>query len=113
VLPYPDAHFDAVTMLAVFEHLRKERLPLILDEVRRVLRSGGVVVLTTPAGWTEPILNTLARLGLISAVEIDEHQDTYDRAAVLGYLHAAGFTPDRVRAGSFELGMNLWFAATR
>jgi SAM-dependent methyltransferase len=46
-LPYRDAWFDSVSLLDVLEHCPDGRDTL--GEVRRVLRPGGVVVLTGPA----------------------------------------------------------------
>lgn len=112
-LPFPDAHFDAVTMLAVFEHVPPHALGPLLTETRRVLREGGTLVITTPAAWTDPILRTLAALRLVSREEIEEHQDSYSQAEVRDHLVAAGFPPHDLRSGTFELGMNLWIRATR
>jgi SAM-dependent methyltransferase len=111
-LPFESDFFDAVTMLAVFEHIEPAPLAELLREIRRVLRPGGTLVLTTPASWTDPILRALARLGLVSREEIDEHKDAYDLPRVVRLLTEAGFSPDRIRTGTFELGMNLWAAAT-
>jgi SAM-dependent methyltransferase len=46
-LPFADASFDSVTMLDVLEHTRDDRSTLA--EVHRVLRPGGLLVLTVPA----------------------------------------------------------------
>ncbi len=46
-LPFADACFDSVTMLDVLEHTRDERSTLA--QVHRVLRPGGLLVLTVPA----------------------------------------------------------------
>lgn len=46
-LPFADASFDSVTMLDVLEHTRDERSTLA--QVHRVLRPGGLLVLTVPA----------------------------------------------------------------
>lgn len=48
VLPFPDASFDAVTMVETFEHIYIEDRPAALSECHRVLRPGGVLVLSTP-----------------------------------------------------------------
>jgi len=45
-LPYPDAYFDRVIAIHVLEHL--PNLPAALNEVRRVLKSGGVFAIVYP-----------------------------------------------------------------
>ena len=110
-LPLDDDAFEAVTMLAVFEHIEPDALVPLLREIRRVLRPGGILVLTTPASWTDPILRTLAAFRLVSHEEIDEHTQTYDHDGIRQRLLDAGFAPDRLRLGSFELAMNLWATA--
>jgi 2-polyprenyl-6-hydroxyphenyl methylase/3-demethylubiquinone-9 3-methyltransferase len=65
-LPFPDASFDAVWCSEVLEHLFS---PLYaLQEMHRVLRPGGVALLTTPYhGW----LKNLA----IAMFQFDSHYD--------------------------------------
>lgn len=46
-LPFPDQTFDVVTMLDVLEHLPDDGVALA--EVFRVLRPGGMIILTVPA----------------------------------------------------------------
>jgi SAM-dependent methyltransferase len=46
-LPFGDAAFDLVLCAETIEHVRD--VQLLLSEVGRVLRSGGVLALTTPA----------------------------------------------------------------
>ena len=113
VLPFPDDHFDVVTMLAVFEHIEKPRLVPTASEIRRVLRPGGIYVLTTPARWTDPILSALSRIRLVSQAEIDEHKETHTRKSIAEILFHAGFSRKRIMTGSFECGMNLWAKATK
>lgn len=111
-LPFPDAHFQVVTMLAVFEHIPVEALVILLDEFDRVLAPGGQFIMTTPAGWTGPILATLARLGLISEEEEGEHEDVYSHGRIAEILERSRLGRHPRRRGSFELGMNNWVAVT-
>jgi len=113
VLPFPDDHFDAVTMLAVFEHIETPRLIRILTEIRRVLRPRGIYVLTTPAPWAAPILWILSRLRLVSRDEVKEHKQTHTRKTIMEVLFQGGFSPKSVTMGSFECGMNFWAQATK
>lgn len=112
-LPYPDGHFSTVTMLAVFEHVPVPALIPLLGEIKRVLEPEGVYVLTTPAGWTEWLVAAMARLNLISRLEIAEHQGAYSLRAIRQLLAQGGFDPRRVNLGHFELGANNWAVAER
>jgi SAM-dependent methyltransferase len=112
-LPYPNDHFAAVTMLAVFEHIPPGHLGELLAEVHRVLEPGGVYVMTTPAAWTGRLLAVMATLRLVSHDEIDEHQGSYGHHQIRAALQAAGFKPDRIRLGYFEVFANNWSVATK
>ena len=54
-LPFADGAFDSVSMLDVLEHTRDERATLA--EVERVLRPGGLLVLTVPAQHVFSVLD--------------------------------------------------------
>jgi SAM-dependent methyltransferase len=45
-LPYPDAHFDAIYCLSVFTHLDEAMQDLWLAELSRLLKPGGVLLLS-------------------------------------------------------------------
>jgi SAM-dependent methyltransferase len=107
-LPLNDGAVDVVTMLAVFEHIRVDRLTVLLNEVERVLKPGGVFVMTTPSGWTGPILEALKRLKMVSADEINEHQDSYSLAKIRAVLAGTRLAGMPAEFGYFELGMNIW-----
>jgi SAM-dependent methyltransferase len=110
-LGFPDGHFDVVTLLAVVEHLAPDVARSLLSETRRVLRRGGVAVLTVPSRQAEAVLSVMAKLGLASAEQHEEHQAAYDPARLRSLLAGAGFDAAAIEVGRFELGMNLWARA--
>jgi SAM-dependent methyltransferase len=112
-LPFSTDFFDVVTMLAVFEHVETNIIENLVREIRRVLRPGGVYVLTTPSYWTEGLLKALARLGMISHEELDEHVYNYRQSDIRSILVKAGFGEDQVRLGYFEAAMNTWATAVK
>jgi len=57
-LPYPDNHFDLVTATEVIEHLENHRQ--VMREIYRVLKPGGLCILSTPN-----ILNMSSRLRFV------------------------------------------------
>ena len=107
-LPFDDDSIDAVTMLAVFEHIPLDRLRVLLNEIDRVLKPDGCYILTTPAGWTGPILWMLKILRLVSADEIDEHTGSYGPKAILKILAETKLGDRPSRFGYFECFMNVW-----
>jgi len=112
-LPFEDAFFSVVTMLAVIEHLNPQSLVTLFAEVHRILRPGGMLIITTPAAWSGGILNLMAGLNLVSAEEIKEHVYLYTLPLLGWYFGKAGFAIDRVRFGYFEFMLNLWAIAER
>lgn len=77
-LPFEDNSFDVVTMLAVLEHLEYEHQ--ILQEIHRVLKPNGKLVLTVPSVWSKPVLEFLSyRLKIVNEAEIRDHKRYYDR----------------------------------
>jgi SAM-dependent methyltransferase len=112
-LPFPAGYFDIVTMLAVFEHIEPERLPEMVIEIHRVLRKDGMFIITTPAEWTDRLLRFMAKLRLVSPVEIEEHKDAYSHSRISAILQQANFSKEKLRLGYFELFMNIWATATK
>ncbi len=112
-LPFDDGFFSVVTLLAVIEHLDPDSMVSLFRECHRVLRTGGLVVLTTPAAWSGRLLQLLARMSLVSKDEIAEHVYAYTLPLIGWYFGTAGFPMKKLRFGYFELGLNLWAVAER
>jgi ubiquinone/menaquinone biosynthesis C-methylase UbiE len=89
-LPFPDAHFDIAVSTLFFHHLQPEAKRRTVQELRRVLRPGGRLVIAdfgrAQAHWRRAMFN-LVRL-------LDGYPNTRDHAAgTFGafFLHDAGF----------------------
>lgn len=107
-LPFADASFEVVTMLAVLEHL--EQPEAILREIRRVLVPGGELVLTVPSMAARPVLEFLAfRLGVVSRDEIADHKAYYERESLTALLKKSGLA---LKIHQYlQLGMNNFCVA--
>jgi SAM-dependent methyltransferase len=112
-IPFAADFFDVVTMLAVLEHIEPARVLRIVQEAERILKPGGVFIITTPAKWTKGLLRCLARMGMVSQVEINEHKASYSRKQVRAVLEEGGFSRTAIKLGYFELFMNIWAKARK
>jgi ubiquinone/menaquinone biosynthesis C-methylase UbiE len=112
-LPFENNNFNAVTMLAVFEHIEPTNLAEVLNEIHRVLRPEGIFIITTPAKWTAGLLRIMSKLKLVSLVEIEEHKEAYTAAKISALLRSAGFNKEKIQFGYFEMYMNIWAAAKK
>ncbi|MEO5856295.1 MAG: class I SAM-dependent methyltransferase [Chthoniobacterales bacterium] len=121
-LPYPDASFDLVTCTEVVEHL--EHFRFALREIHRVLRPGGVCVVSTPN-----VLNLRSRLrylffgfyNLFGPLQLgdDRHHSTHGHINPVAYFYLAhaldnaGFheinvSVDKWQRGSWPAFVLLW-----
>lgn len=102
-LPFADASFDVVTMLAVLEHLTHPAE--ILEDICRVLTPSGCVILTVPSKAAKPVLEFLAfKLGVVSRAEIADHKTYYDYQSLVRLMKTTGFSIEFHEY--FQLGMN-------
>ena len=112
-LPFEDLFFEAVTLLAVVEHLDPAHMAALFKEIYRVLKPGGMVVLTTPAAWSDGLLKFMAYISLVSAEEIHEHAYAYTLPLIGWYFGQAGFEMTKVKFGYFEFMLNMWATAEK
>jgi SAM-dependent methyltransferase len=112
-LPFQDNFFEAVTLLAVVEHLDPTHMAALFKEIYRVLKPGGQVILTTPAAWSDGLLKVMARINLVSAEEIHEHAYAYTLPLLGWYFGQAGFEMTKTQFGYFEFMLNMWATAQK
>ena len=91
---FPDASFDAATLIEVIEHLRDPRS--LLAECRRVLRPGGILLITTPnaSSWTARIMG--ARWLGFSLTAMGGHVSFFNPLSMRMIAERAGFAVARI-----------------
>lgn len=103
-LPFDDCSFNAVTMLAVLEHIDKPEH--IISDIHRVLKFEGQLILTVPGKLAKPVLEFLAfKLGIVNKKEIEDHKKYYDLQELSQLVSDInGF--EIIKHKHFQLGMN-------
>lgn len=107
-LPFAEKEFEVVSILAVLEHLQSELAKELLREVARVLKDGGILLITVPKDKGDKLLRIFSKIGLVSRVEIEEHVQLYNYENITEQLLSAGFKKDNIKIESFELGFNIF-----
>ena len=112
---FPDAlpnhePFDAITMLAVLEHVPPDQYDRLARECSAHLKPGGRLLITVPSAIVDRILDLLHALRLIDGMALDEHHGfSADRTP---YLFAAT-NLELVDRKPFQLGLNNLFVFRR
>jgi SAM-dependent methyltransferase len=95
-LPFTNCYFDLITMFDVIEHVPKDREKEALNELRRVLKDGGRLILSTPkANFLSNLLDPAWYFG---------HRH-YSQSNITLLLKDAGFDIEKVESagGFYEL----------
>ena len=101
IIPLADGSVDAVTALAVLEHVDDPRQ--FVAEAYRILRPGGVCVMTTPSPGARPLLEFLAyRLKVISEADIRDHKRYLHRDDLYNLFRSF----QTVMVDHFQFGLN-------
>lgn len=97
-LPFPEKHFDKVYCIAVLHHIpSKEMRAQVLEEIKRVLRPGGFLILTVwnlwqkKTTWKSLIKNNLLKLIGLSKMDFNDilvpWKDKTGKVLVQRYIH--------------------------
>lgn len=105
----PSKSADVITMLAVLEHMKHPKE--ILIECCRILKPGGVILITVPSPRNEPLLKIFAALRLVRPEMIDQHENYFTVDSLKKLLVDAGFSHIEVKL--FELGLNTFARAKK
>lgn len=82
-MPFEDNFFDVIYATALIEHL--EQPMKMLKEAHRVLKPGGIIIITTP----DPFFDKIAQA--IGHIEKDLHQETFTIKKLKDCLNKADF----------------------
>lgn len=108
-LPFPDGAFDAVICSEVIEHIPDQ--PQLLNEMSRVLRSGGTLILGTPdyGRWLWWVLEWIYGK-ILPGAYAHEHITYFTRESLAERLRATGYAIHDLRYVGF---CEMIFRATK
>jgi 2-polyprenyl-3-methyl-5-hydroxy-6-metoxy-1,4-benzoquinol methylase len=98
--------FAVITALAVLEHIPQEELNLFVRNCREQLKPGGLMIITVPSKWVDPILKFLIAIRVIDGMEVEQHHG-YATGQTRPLFTQNGF--EMLDHKKFQLGLNNLF----
>jgi ubiquinone/menaquinone biosynthesis C-methylase UbiE len=106
-LSFPNNSFDIVCALAVIEHVNNYKV--LLSESFRVLKKGGLLLLTTPSQNSRPLLEFLANtLKVVDSDEILDHKQYFSTQILTKLLVDAGFDRKFIKIDKYAVGLVIF-----
>jgi 2-polyprenyl-3-methyl-5-hydroxy-6-metoxy-1,4-benzoquinol methylase len=105
-----DGDWDAVTMLAVLEHIPRDQQEGLAQACFDLLKPGGRVIITVPSEMVDHILDLLRKLRLIDGMSLEEHFG-FEPEETLQIFAQPRFK--LLHRGRFQLGLNNLFVFER
>ncbi|HEY4245352.1 MAG TPA: class I SAM-dependent methyltransferase [Lacunisphaera sp.] len=102
--------WNAITMLAVLEHIPTAAQPALADACRELLAPGGRVIITVPSKAVDHILAVLRWLRLIDGMSLEEHYG-FEPADTEKIFGLPGFR--LIHRSKFQLGLNHLYVFER
>ncbi len=103
VFPYPDSSFDVVLFCEIVEHLVSDPV-VVLEQIHRVLKPGGYLVLSTP--------NVARRENVCRLAEGENIYDPYSRYGIYG-RHNREYTTKELQELLTKVGFKVEQLCTR
>lgn len=106
----PAESFDAVTALAVVEHVPEGELPIWAETIARLVPPSGLLIITVPAPAVDTILRVLMRLKLVAGIAAHQHHGF--QLSNLDHIFTAPLW-QRAKHRTFQLGLNHLYVFQR
>lgn len=107
--PIKDNIIDVVISLAVIEHLYNP--DHMLNESKRILKKGGLLLMTTPTPPSKPILEFCCYTNIFKNKDALDHKIYYSKKMLIHALKKAGFKI--VKHKYFQFGLNQYVVAQK
>ena len=107
---WPRMIFDAITMLAVLEHITPDQHPALVSGCARLLRQGGQLIITVPSPAVDHMLAVLTTMRLVHGMSLEQHHG-FEPHQTADIFSAHGFQP--IAHHRFQLGLNNLFVFQR
>ena len=101
-----DQTFDAITLLAVLEHVPADQQARLAQGCYRFLKPGGRLLITVPSAAVDYVLAALKFVRLIDGMSLEQHYQ-FDARGTPGIFTSTGL--ELTCAKKFQMGLNNLF----